>query len=214
MKNSSTLIQALLIAAVAFLYFLHFSGKHPDAVTSTPTGKDTSAARVKFNPKELKASRIVFVNADSLYVNYEAARVLKKETSTRQSQLESVYKQKAERLQQDYGEFQQKATQGGFTQEQGKQAEAELMKRKEDLDGMEKQLAGLADEFQKKNGQINTKISQFLKAYNKEGRYSYILSYSSLGGSLLLGADSLDITRDVVGGLNEEYTTEHKKTGN
>ncbi len=211
MKNSSTLIQVLLIVSVAFLYYLHFEGKHHGMHAGAHSGKDSTETAVKFNPKELKASRIVFVNADSLYGNYEYVKVLKRETAARQNQLESVYKQKAEKLQQDYGEFQQKASQGGYTPDQGKLAEADLMKRKEELDGMEKQLTVLADETQKKNVVLQNKISQFLKEYNKEGRYNYILSYSSLGGSLLLGADSLDITADVLNGLNEQYKSDKAK---
>jgi len=205
LKNTSFVINLVLVAAVAVLYYLHFKGGHMSKPDEQKSGKDSSIVHVKFDPGHLKNSKIVFVNADTLYSNYVYVKDLRKESADRQSRLESTFTQKRDKLQQDYMDLQQKASQGKLSSDQAKVEDESLMKRKAELEGMQKQMTELADEMQKKNTVMEEKIHQYLKEYNKNSHYSYILSYSSLGGSMLLGTDSLDITREVLNGLNEQY---------
>ncbi len=212
MKNISLALNVLLVAAVTYLYVLHFSGKHTLNNQELQTRNDSSiTTHVRFDPKQIKASKIVFVNAETLYGKYEYVKELRQEAAAKQNQLEGIYKQKGEKLQQDYAELQQKASQGTLSSDQAKVAEADLMKRKAELDGMEKQLGVLAEETQHKNAVLQDKINQYLRVYNKNGHYNYILSYTSLGGSILLGSDSLDITHEILDGLNEQYKSEKGK---
>ena len=88
-----------------------------------------------------------------------------------------------------------------------------MIKRKQELDGMEHQLAELQAEVQRKNLGIQEKMNKFLKEYNKNGTYQFILSYSVNGGNVLLGADSLDITKEIVSGLNEQYKADKSENG-
>ncbi len=197
--------------AVAFLYYLHFTAKS-DAKVQVASGSSESA--VISDPVQihnLRSSKIVFVNSDTLLGKYEYVKDLRKEAESKQFQLESAYKAKGMKLQQDYADLQQKAGQGKISSDQAKEEEAGLMKRKAEMDGMEKQLGELQEDAQKKNIILQNKISEYLKDYNKSGHYNYILSYSSLGGSVLLGSDSLDITYDILNALNAQYKAEKGK---
>lgn len=191
--------------AVALLYYLHFTVKS-DAKAQISAGSSVSTAvNEPVQIHNLRSSKIVFVNSDTLLGKYEYVKDLRKEAESKQFQLESAYKAKGMKLQQDYADLQQKAGQGKISSDQAKEEEAGLMKRKAELDGMEKQLGDLQEDAQKKNVILQNKISQYLKDYNKSGHYNYILSYSSLGGSVLLGSDSLDITYDILNALNAQY---------
>jgi outer membrane protein len=57
---------------------------------------------------------------------------------------------------------------------------------------------------------VRNKIENYLKEYNKEKGYAFILSYEP--GFMLYYRDSVyDITNDVIEGLNEQYKTERKE---
>ena len=56
---------------------------------------------------------------------------------------------------------------------------------------------------------VRNKIENYLKEYNKEKGYAFILSYEP--GFMLYYRDSMyDITNDVIRGLNEQYKKEKK----
>lgn len=205
-------LNVVLAMAVAYLYYAHFSGnKNGTATGSTVESTDQPVAHIPVQPKDIKASKIVYVNADTLFSRYDLVKDLRKEAESKQNYLESIYKGKAQKLQEDYTALQQKASNGSLSSDQAKLAEEDLMKRKADLDGMEKQLSDLASETQQKNLVLQDKVNKFLREYNKNGNYNYILAYTNSGGSVLFGSDSLDITREVVDGLNAQYKAEKGK---
>jgi len=205
-KNISIILNVVLTIAVIYLYYLHFAG-NKQAVPTTSVS-DSASVHVPVQPKEIKDSKIVYVNADTLLAKYDYIKDIKAETEGRQSRLENAYREKGEKLQRDYAELQQKAQSGALSSDQAKVAEQQMMTRKAELDGMEKQLRDLAEETQRKSQMLQDKVNKFLREYNKGGQYQYILSYASTGGSVLLGSDKLDVTREILDGLNAQYKEE------
>ncbi len=55
---------------------------------------------------------------------------------------------------------------------------------------------------------ILSRIQNFLKDYNKDGRYSYIFSYEP--GFMFYKDSTLNITPDVITGLNNLYSENNK----
>lgn len=212
MKNFSIILNFILTAAVGYLYYQHFSGnKNGDSNGSASTSADTAAVHIPVQAKDIKASKIVYVNADTLFSKYEYVKDLRKEAEGKQARLENAYKDKMQKLQLDYTELQQKASSGALSSDQAKSAEEDMMKRKAELDGMEKQLGDLANETAEKNLLLQDKVNKFLKEYNRNGNYNFILAFTNAGGSVLFGNDSLDITREVLDGLNLQYKAEKVK---
>lgn len=64
------------------------------------------------------------------------------------------------------------------------------------LDQLKKEESDLTDS-------IHGDLMNYLKTYNKDKRYDFILGYSR-GGGILLANDSLDVTKQVVEGLNKK----------
>ena len=62
----------------------------------------------------------------------------------------------------------------------------------------------LAEEEQVMNRQVLNSIMDYLKEYNKDHGYHYVLS-NAFGGPLLYSNETLNITQDVLSGLNETY---------
>jgi outer membrane protein len=67
----------------------------------------------------------------------------------------------------------------------------------------------LSEEEQVLNRKLINDIVVYLKDYNKDGRYTYIMS-NTFGGNLLYVPDSLNITKDVLKGINEQYAKNKK----
>ncbi len=55
---------------------------------------------------------------------------------------------------------------------------------------------------------ILTRIQNYLKEYNRDGRYDYIFSYEP--GFMFYKDTALNITKDVIIGLNKEYVQNKK----
>ena len=79
------------------------------------------------------------------------------------------------------------------------------MQKKDDL------LAKLDDEQSKTNEDLYSKLTAFMKEYNKDKNYSFILGFQR-GGGILFANDSLNITKEIVHGLNQAYEDETKKS--
>ena len=78
----------------------------------------------------------------------------------------------------------------------------DLQSRKQEIDN------DLYNYNSKMKEDILTRIQDYLKQYNKDGRYSYIFSYEP--GFMFYKDSTLNITPDVIAGLNDLYS-ENKK---
>jgi outer membrane protein len=56
----------------------------------------------------------------------------------------------------------------------------------------------------KKTEEFYGNIFEYIKSYNKENGYEFVLGYSK-GGGILFADASLDVTKKIVEGLNKEY---------
>ncbi len=192
MNNFSTIWKALLTLAVAVLFFLHFKG-------TSSTGASTSVADAS------KGKKIVFVQADSLLKQYDYYKDFQKEFENKGFQLQNDLGNRARSFQNEVAFFQQKAQQGGMTQEQGQSVQQQLGKKEQEITQYrDAQLAKLEEERLKKTEQFYGNIYDYIKRYNKENGYEFVLGYSK-GGGILYADPSLEVTAKIVAGLNKEY---------
>ena len=85
------------------------------------------------------------------------------------------------------------------------------MQQQQELQQLQEKLSKeLADENQKNSLQLRDSINSFLKVYNQKKGYSLIISNTQLD-NLLFADKSLDITQEIVDGLNARYTPSTKK---
>ena len=82
---------------------------------------------------------------------------------------------------------------------------------RQDLEAQHQRLmAELQQESDKNSMQLRDSINSFLKEYNKTKGYSLIIS--NTGADNLLYADpSLNITKEIIEGLNKRYVPAEKK---
>jgi outer membrane protein len=208
MKQTSLIINIVLIAAIAILFYMNISlrknvealggAQLPGAVLQTP-------ATLAANNVNLKDAKIAYLNIDSLDYKYEYITDNSKEYSSKQAALENQLNSMTAKFQADYQDFQQAA-------QAGVRGEAELNKQKSQLEqqqyavvAKQKQIENLGEEIGKKRGDMLKKVSDFIAKYNN-GKYDYILAYTTANiSSVLYAKPGLDLTKEIVDGLNAEY---------
>ena len=153
-----------------------------------------------------KALKIAFVDIDSLLSKYQFSIALNKEMLRKEENMRMTLNEKAKALQADYSDFERKLQNNVYaTRERAEEEQARILKKKESLEKLEQRLISeLTAESQKTNVTLHDSINSFLKAYNAEKKYDLILS--RVGDNLLYANEALDITQEVIDGLNSRYT--------
>jgi len=211
-KNISLALNIVLIIAVGFLYYKQFSGKNT-ASPATISRHDSSGISsqvpvivpvINNAPKDV---RIVFVNADSIFSKYEYAKKIKSAGDARIANYQKSYQDKAAAFQKDYSDYMEKAGAGGYTKEQGTSIEASLQKRRDEIVEMQQNQEKVIGDVDKTNADVQKSIYDYLARFNKEHGYYCVLAYTKTGGGVLGVDNSLDVTTQVLAGLNNEYKT-------
>ena len=149
-------------------------------------------------------SKIAYVEVDSLMSQYNFCKDYTKILEVKGNNIQKTLASKQQALQAAAANFQQKVQQNAYTREQAEGIQAGLQKQSNDLQALDQRLS---NEFQvetaKYNNALRDSIQHFLAAYNKDKKYSLILSKA--GDNLLYGDKAYDITNEVIAGLNKAY---------
>ncbi|MBQ5474034.1 MAG: OmpH family outer membrane protein [Lachnospiraceae bacterium] len=169
------------------------------ACNDKKSGTETAPANVKSG--ELK---IAYVEIDSLMSQYQFCKDYTLLLTKKGENIRATLNQKAKTLDSDAQEFQRKLQNNAYTQERAEQENARLVKMQQDLQALQERLSNEFDaETAKYNNAMRDSITSFLKIYNKEKGYNLVLSKA--GDNMLLADPALDITNDVIAGLNKRY---------
>ncbi len=197
MKQLSLIINVVLLALVGYLYYLHFSSSKK-SVTLIRSGKDSFVNH---------GNKVAYIDLDSLQNNYEYYKKIKTDVDRRQTSSNNEINNLQKRFQSRAMQLQQKGP--TMSQQDQETAMKEINQMQQDLQAKKQALDNeLFNYNSKMKEDILTRIQNYLKAYNKDGRYDYILSYEP--GFMFYKDSTLNITRDVIEGLNKEYTETKK----
>lgn len=187
MKNLSLLLNVILLIAVGFLYYKVYQGPSASPVAS-------------LSGASMPSNGIVYINSDSLLKGYNYFNELKETFDKRQDSIENFLNAKAQALENEVGAYQKKAP--GMSPEQRAQTEEKLMQKQQDLVSMKQDLVSMLQEQESSmNDSVYYHLSGFLKEFNKKHNYFYIMRYER-GSGVLFANDSLDVTNEVLKGLN------------
>ncbi|WP_421918239.1 OmpH family outer membrane protein [Marinifilum sp.] len=195
MKNLSVALNAVLVVAVAILYFVQFSGK----------GESKNVKTVA------EEGAVVYINTDSLLSNYNFSRDLNEKFLKKQEDSRTDFNFKAQKLEKEAMEFQRKLQNNGFLNRQrAEEAQQKLIAKQQNLQQLDRELsAELMGEQQANSKRLFDSVTNYLKEYNSTRNHSLILS-TTQGGNVLFSQDGLDITQEIIDGLNARYTPETK----
>lgn len=198
MKNILLVINVILLALVGYLYYLQFDNN------KSKTVKETKSANVANGNEK---SKVAYIDLDSLQNNYTYYKKIKDDFERKQSSANNEITSMQKKFQARAVQLQQKAA--SMTPQEQENAMQEINKMQQDLQDRKQSIDNeLYNYNSKMKEDILTRIQDFLKIYNKDGKYSYIFSYEP--GFMFYKDTTLNITPDVIAGLNELYS-ENKK---
>lgn len=149
--------------------------------------------------------KIAYVEVDSLMTQYNFAKDYSVTLQKKSNNARNTLNQKGNTLQAAMANFQQKLNNNGFqSREQAASQQAAIQRQQNDLQELQSRLENeLASETAKFNEALRDSLQNFLKAYNEDKKFDLILSKA--GDNILMGNKKLDITQDVINGLNKRY---------
>jgi outer membrane protein len=192
MKNFSLISNVVLFVLVAVLFYLHFSSK-----PKTP-------AAVKSSTSQAGGSdfKIAYFEMDSIENNYELLKDVRNQLRTKEQALTSELTQLKNGYMGEVNKFNQQAQ--TLSQEQAGAIQQQLMQKQKRIQDREQAMGlDMQDVTFKKMQDVNKRIEEYLKQYNADKGYSYILAYQP--GTIYYKDSALNITADVIKGLNEAY---------
>ena len=156
--------------------------------------------------------KIAYVEVDSLMTQYEFCKEFSLVLQKKSNNARNTLTQKGQQLQNAAANFQQKLNNNAFTsREQAESQQAAIQRQQQSLQELQARLENeLANETAKYNEALRDSLMHFLDAYNKDKKFDLILTKQ--GDNILYGDKSLDITNEVVAGLNKAYKSKPKET--
>lgn len=155
--------------------------------------------------KQNNGIRIAFVEVDSLMTQYQFCKDYSEVMAQEYANIQKELAGKQRTLEQHAATVQQKYESGAYTtRDEVERAQASIQREQQELAIYSDRLsAEFANQQAAYNDEMRDSIQAFLKIYNKNKKYDYILSKG--GDNMLYANPKYDITNDVIKGLNTRY---------
>lgn len=202
-------LNALLVIAVAFLFYKVYASAPEDGSTAE-TKKENTLVPAKEPVQAIKQAataptgKIAYVNIDRL--NEESLEIsdLVSESKRRKESIEASMEGLNMKYQNKVEEF-QLLQKGGIAPKSEMEAKArEIQAIEQEAQNKQLQMDQLTMDMNRKNESFQKTVRELLLRWN-DGRYDYILSYSEAVPTLLLGNSTLEVTDEVIREINNEY---------
>ncbi len=199
MKSGILIFNGILLVLIGILFYLHFS--------STPGGKTQTAGVKGSSEGSANASeefKIAYFEMDSLEASFSMVKDVKDELSRKEDAVTSELRRMEKNYQDKLGRYQAQAA--TMTQVQSESATKDMMQMQQQMQNRKNALdQEYQDFYMRKMKEVKTKIEDYLKTYNAQKGYSYILAYEP--GLFYYRDSAYDITADLIKGLNDSYSS-------
>jgi outer membrane protein len=209
MKNVLYAIIAALAICVGVLFYqvnLLKSERVGGASTENISDNKETKKPVIINSSNdpLPNAKIAYINIDTLNERYlfisDYVKVLKNKRIALETQMQAM----SQKFQEDYESAQQSAQAGLLPPAEMENKKRDLERQQRELENKQIQMDKLAYDMQEKNDQLQRDVKKFLTE-NYEGKYDFIMAYTTTVPTILLANPKLEITYQVLEALNKAY---------
>lgn len=187
------------LTAILLLSGTVVSCNQPAPPAGKPAGETVSST----------ADAIVYVNSDTLLAKYQFFLDLQKELEEKGKSLESQVSSRTNNFQKQVNSYQQNAATMTPTERQS--TEQNLGKAQQELQAFQQKVSqDLMKAQEDANEKLHGKVQAFLKEYAALNDYKFVLTYSRSNNAVLFADSTLDVTGEVLNGLNAAYAKEKK----
>lgn len=196
MKNALLGLNVVLLLAVAVLFYLHFSSNKKGSAETSGTSS------VKSSTIPSNDCKIAYFDMDSINNSFVLIKDVKSELSKEEEKINATLTN----LQKSYNErithFQ--GQQQSMSQVESEKANREILQLQDRIRSTKQEMEQkYQDLYMRKMQDVKAKVEDYLKDYNKDKGFSYILAYEP--GFIFYRDSALNITSDIITGLNDKY---------
>jgi len=190
MKQLSLILSIVAVGLAGVVLFLHIKEKQPSPrpVVTTPNGAPVFA--------------IAYFDMDSLENNFQSYKEAMSRLKTKEENLTGELATMEKSYQKKIAEWQQKGT--AMSQTEAEAANREYQQMQQRYASRKQEMEQTLETYKRDElGKLRKKLEDYLKDYNKDRKYNYILSYVP---DFMFYKDTIyNITPDLIKGLNEAY---------
>lgn len=188
MKSNKTIIAALAVAAMCMTACNNTTNKQNPEATAPVVAEG--------------GLKVAYIDTDTLLAKYQYAIDVEKEVREFGENQRRYGQQQVDAFQKDYNNYLQTGSTLTLTQQQAK--EAELKQRAEKMQTLEQELmTKIAEKQNTETVKVMNAIMAFVREYNAANQQFDIILTK---GATLYVNPAMDITDEIVKGLNEEYS--------
>lgn len=194
MKNASLILNLVLLVAVGVLFYLHFSERKAPQQPKVASAQQTTAPNGNF--------RIAYFEMDSVNNKFALIKDVKSELSREEERINS----ELARLQKSYNDriTHYQGQSQTMSQVESEKANRDILQLQDKIRTTKQELEGrYQDLYMRKMQDVKLKVEDYLKEYNRNKGYAYILAYEP--GFIFYRDSALNITSDIISGLNDKY---------
>ena len=206
MKRIPLILSAISVVAVILFYVLYFTDKTDDEISAGQSDKE-AAAQMDISP-----NAIAYINIDTVVNNYDFYFDLKQKFEKKYKTSEAELSSKEKAYKKEVEDYQYKIQRGLVTRSEAQKLEQQILNEQQNLLRLQEDLRlELAEEEQVMLRQVLNAIMVYLEELQSEYKYQFVFGTTAIGGNVLYADRNLDITRQVIRGLNEKYRQEKSK---
>ena len=192
-------IRLFLCAALAFA----FASCSQNQNTNTSNGEKAAP----------EAGSIVYLQLDSVVNNYDMFNDLKSKLEEKVQKIQNELQAKTRDFQNAANDFTNKINKGLLTQAEAQERNQLLTNRQAELQNLSAQKeAEIQEEQAVMINKVMDAIQTYVKKYNQEKKFALILTTTDATTTVLDGDPNLDITADIIEGINNEYVKDKKNS--
>lgn len=202
MKQVSLYLNIVLVIAVGYLFYMHFS-------ECKPAKSKLKAAPVVNTANGASSNLMAYVDLDTMNEKITYIKNKRKELESEQEAIENEWQAGYKNLENQKNIFLKKGN--AITQEEAEKFQMQLQEQQYQIDNKKQTLTQkLNDKSYKLMDDIQKKIKEFLEDYNAERKYTYIFTIGTGLDYIVYKDSTFNITQDVVDGMNEILNKETK----
>lgn len=159
-------------------------------------------------PVAVSGLKLAYVDVDSLLANYLFYQDLVEEMTRKEENYRLALTEEYNKLQKEINDFQNKVQNNVYSSAERAESERNrLLKKQQALEEKSRQYSTDFDNEGAANSEkISEIVDNYIKKYNKTHGFDMIISKSSL----LFADEALNITAEILDGLNAEYKSDDK----
>ena len=199
MKNTSLILSIIALAVAAVLAVV---------VLTKPSNK--KAAEDENVETVAQKGSIVYFDLTRVINEYDMANDLRSVVETKVQGIQDEVTRRGNKLQKDGAAFQEKINKGLLTRSVAETQYQKLQEQEQQFNTYASQKQqDINEELQVMQNQILDAIQTYVQKYNEDKQFAMIIA--NQGGPVIAGLSELDVTDDILSGLNAEYIKDKDK---